>query len=139
VLDVVLLLLMLLLLDDLVLLHRLDVRVVVAGVVGEPVLRQPDDVRADAVQEVLRRARVGSACAAPAPAFETHLRRTQAFADGAGRCVAWHLLAQQAGRSACQALFSGVNCDVTRTGRRACGGGGGAEPGRAQDRAPGCG
>ena len=54
VLDVILLLGVLLRLDDLVLLHRLLEGVVVTRVVGQLLLGQPDDVRAHAVQEILR-------------------------------------------------------------------------------------
>ena len=53
-LDVGLLLLVLLLLHDLVVADSLLEGVVVAGVVGEPALREPDDVGAYAVEEVLR-------------------------------------------------------------------------------------
>lgn len=53
VLDVILLLLVLLHLDDLVLRNRLGERVVVARVVGELLVRQPDDVCAHAVQKIL--------------------------------------------------------------------------------------
>mmetsp|Transcript_2580 Transcript_2580/g.4312 ORF Transcript_2580/g.4312 Transcript_2580/m.4312 type:complete len:464 (+) Transcript_2580:1224-2615(+) len=54
VLDVVLLLLVLLLLNDLLLRHRLQEGVVVTGVVRQSLVSQPDDVRAHAIQKVLR-------------------------------------------------------------------------------------
>ena len=58
VLDVILLLLVLLALDDLILLHRLAEGVVVTRVVRQLLLRQPDDVRAHPVQEILRASRL---------------------------------------------------------------------------------
>ena len=54
VLDVILFLLILLLLDDFILLHGFAEGVVVAGIVRQLLLGQPDDMRAHTIQEVLQ-------------------------------------------------------------------------------------